>query len=127
MPSSRVSSSKDSRAWRSVTLGNKTMRHETTQALSLDVDAPLKATLTINVNGNRYTHSLEELLHKGRSHFLRGWLSEAIRIGPLVPIEECTVVDEWSDEAERDEDVYRLQAAQLNGQWAWLTPIWAGR
>ncbi len=127
LPHELLDSSSRGCVWRSVTLGNKTMRHETTQALSLEVEAPLHATLTIDVNGNRYTHSLEELLHKGRSHFLRGWLSEAIRIGPLVPIEECTVVDEWSDEAEQDEDVYRLQAAQLNGQWAWLTPVWAQR
>lgn len=111
--------------WRSITQGNRTMRHETTQAVSLEIDAPLSATLAVDVNGRKLEHSLGELLRRGRSHFLRGWLSEAVRIGPLVPIEECTVEADWFDLPERDVDLYRLQVAQHNGQWAWLTPIWA--
>lgn len=113
--------------WRSVTTGNLTMRHATTQALSLEVEAPLRATLTVEVNRERYTHRLGDLLRSGRSHFLRGWLSEAIRIGPLVPAVECALDAELDDEPEEDVDVYRLQVAQANGQWAWLSPIWAER
>ena len=103
------------------------MRHETTQALSLELQAPLCATLNVEVNGQRFEYSLVELLHKSRSHYLRGWLSEAIRIGPLVPIEECIVAEEFVDLPENEVDVYRLQVAQKNGQHAWLTPIWAER
>ncbi len=111
--------------WRSVTQGNLSMRHDQTQAISLEVDAPLNAKLKLEANGVSMEHSLEELLRRGRSHFLRGWLTEAIRVGPLVPIEECTVEAEWLDLADRDVDTYRLQVAQHNGQWAWLSPIWA--
>jgi hypothetical protein len=111
----------------SITQGNQSMRHESTQAISLDVEAPLSATISIEVNGNQYEHRLEELLRRGRSHFLRGWLSEAIRIGPLVPIEECSISAEWTDEPHTDVDLYRLQVAQHNDQWAWLSPIWAER
>lgn len=114
-------------AWRSITRGNPTMRHATTQALSLEIEAPLTARLTVEVNGRKFAHPLEELLHAARSHFLRGWLSEAIRIGPLVPVAECTVNAEYRDEPEQDVDVYRLQVAQRNGQWAWLTPVWVER
>jgi len=113
--------------FRSITQGNKSMRHETTQAISLEVEAPLDATISVEVNGNRYEHRLGELLRRGRSHFLRGWLSEAMRIGPLVPIEECSISAEWTDEPHNDVDLYRLQVAQHNNQWAWLTPIWAER
>jgi len=113
--------------FRSVTQGNKSMRHETSQAVSLEIEAPLSSTLTVEVNGQKYQHSLEELHHKARSHYLRGLLSEAIRIGPLVPIEECTVEGEFSDEPDQEIDVYRLQVAQQNGQYAWLTPIWVER
>lgn len=111
--------------WQSITQGNRTMRHETTQSVSLEVDAPITARVIIEVNGQRYRHSLSELLRKSTSHFLRGWLSEAITIGPLTPVEECSVHAEWSDVPHSDVDVYRLQAAQHNGQWAWLSPIWA--
>jgi hypothetical protein len=114
-------------SWRSITTGNKTMRHETTQGLSLELEAPLSASLQVEVNGHCYTHPLAELLHAGRSHFLRGWLSEAIRIGPLVPLEECTLTAEYHDRPDQPTDTYRLNIAQKNNQWAWLSPIWVER
>jgi hypothetical protein len=113
--------------WRSVTTGNLSMRHGTTQALSLEIEAPLAAELTLEVNGQRHVHTLAELLNAGRCHYLRGWLSEAVRVGPLVPLAACVVDAAWDDEPEQDVDVYRVRVAQHNGQWAWLTPIWAER
>lgn len=114
-------------AWRSITTGNKTMRHETTQGLSLELDAPLSAHLSVVANGQRFTHDLAELVYAGRSHFLRGWLSEAIRIGPLVPITDCVLHAEYRDNLDQPTDVYRLNVAQKNNQWAWLSPIWIER
>ena len=113
--------------WRSVTMGNQTTRHASTQALSLGIDAPLDANLTVEVNGCRFEHTLGELLRAGRGHFLKGWLSEAIRIGPLVTAGDCKADAEFDDTPKQDADVYRLQVAQHNGQWAWLTPVWAHR
>jgi hypothetical protein len=113
--------------WRSITTGNKTMRHESTQGLSLEVDAPLSASVQVEVNAHRYQHPLAELLHAGRTHLLRGWLSEAFRIGPLVPIEECTLTAVYRDAPDQPTDTYRLNIAQKNHQWAWLSPIWAER
>jgi hypothetical protein len=113
--------------WRSLTTGNLSMRHATTQALSLELEAVLDAQLAIEVNGCRFAHPLGDLLHAGRSHYLRGWLSEAIRIGPLVPLSECNLDAELVDEPEAAVDHYRVRVAQQNGQWAWLTPIWAER
>ncbi len=113
--------------WRSLTVGNISTRHPTTQALSLELEASLDARLTVETNGQRYVHTLAELLHAGRSHYLRGWLSEAIRIGPLVPLEECKLQAEFDDDPAQSVDIYRLRVAQRNGQWAWLTPIWVER
>lgn len=113
--------------WRSRTVGNLSTRHATTQALSIELNGPLSATIVVEVNGQKYESRLEELLRAGRSHYLRGWLTEAIRIGPLTPLSDCTVEAEFTDEPERDVDLYRLQAAQSNGHWAWLSPIWAER
>ena len=39
--------------WRSMTTGNLTMRHDTTQALSLEIDAPTSASVTVEVNGQK--------------------------------------------------------------------------
>lgn len=113
--------------WKSVTSGNLSMRHATTQSISLEIQAPSNATVAVEVNGHQYQHTLGELIRQARSHFLRGWLTEAIQIGPAVPIHECKVEAQISDEPENDTDIYRLEAAQSNGQWAWLTPVWANR
>jgi hypothetical protein len=113
--------------WRSLTSGNLSMRHATTQGLRLSIDAPLYARVSVEANGERYQHSLEELLFGGRTHYLNGWLTEAIKIGPLVPVSECQFTAELLDPPEKEIDYYRLQVAQQNGQWAWLTPIWVAR
>jgi len=127
MPHTLTERGERSVAWRSMTSGNLSMRHGTTQALSLEVRAPLTAWVTVEINGQRHVHSLSDLLNAGRCHHMRGWLSEAVRVGPLVPLAECLLDAEWDDLPEKDVDIYRLRVAQQNGQWAWLTPIWVER
>ena len=99
------------------------MRHGTTQALSIELDGRLSDRLTLVVNGTTIEYTLGDLLRRGRSHYLRGWLSEAVRIGPLIPEEDCRVKAAFED-APGDSDRYRARVRQMNGQWAWLSPIW---
>ncbi len=103
------------------------MRHQTTQAVSFELEATASSRIIVEINGHKFEHGMAELLHAGRCHYLRGWLSEAIRIGPLVPIAECRLTADFSDEPEREVDRYRLEVAQRNGQQAWLSPIWVQR
>ncbi len=110
--------------WRSVTQGNLTMRHPTTQALSLRLKAPESARVEVRVNGHAESLTLAELKHGARTHFLRGWLSEAIQIGRWTPLNECHFETEFTDEPESPCDRYQVNIAQKNGQWAWLSPIW---
>jgi len=114
-------------AWRSISRGNLSTRHRTTQAISFGLEAPPSANIILVANGQRFEHPLAELLHGGRSHYLRGWLSEAVKIGPAVPLADCRVEASFADEPELPVDVYRLRVAQKNGQWAWTTPIWVQR
>jgi hypothetical protein len=109
--------------WRSVTTGNLSMRHGTTQALSIELDGRLSDRLTLVANGATIQYTLGDLLRRGRSHYLRGWLSEAVRIGPLIPEEDCRVKAAFED-APGGSDRYRARVRQVNGQWAWLSPIW---
>jgi hypothetical protein len=101
------------------------MRHATTQSILFELDAALDAELTLEINGSRFRHTLRELLEGSRSHYLQGWLSEAIQIGPLVSEQECFFEACLQDNPERPVDRYRLEVHQHNGQCAWLTPIWA--
>ncbi|MDE0736724.1 MAG: hypothetical protein OSB47_12935 [Pirellulaceae bacterium] len=127
LPHEILESTEDSVSWKSVTRGNLTMRHATTQSLLLSIEGPLDARLALDVNDNRYLHQLGGLLNKGRCHYLRGWLSEAIQLGPLVPESACQFTTSFEDEPDQDEDRYRLEVTQSNGQCAWLTPIWVQR
>jgi hypothetical protein len=113
--------------WRSVTTGNLSMRHGTTQGLSLGIEAPLDARLTLRANGLEISHRLGELLRTASTAFLRGWLTEAVRLGPLTPLGDCRVQAAVQDEPELNCDYYRLRVVQTNNQWVWLTPIWTER
>tara|TARA_Y100000588_G_scaffold389695_1_gene493167 strand:+ start:9636 stop:11135 length:1500 start_codon:yes stop_codon:yes gene_type:complete len=113
--------------WKSVTSGNLSMRHATTQSISLEIKASLNAKISLEVNGHKFSHTLAGLIGEAQSHFMRGWLTEAMQIGPAVPKSECCVSAELLDDPENDSDIYRLEAAQANGQWVWLTPIWIER
>jgi len=127
LPHALLDQDRRSCVWRSLTTGNLSTRHDNTQALSLGLEAPLDTSLTVEVGGQKYVHPLAELLDAGRSHYVRGWLTEAIRIGPLVPLSQCTLDAELADQPEQEVDLYRVEVQQRNGQWAWLTPIWAER
>lgn len=127
MPHEVIDRSERSVAWRSTTTGNRSTRHPTTQALSLGIDAPLDTELQVEVNGTKLVYPLADLLGRGHSTYLCGWLSEAIRVGPLVPVPECELSAELDDGPEADCDRYRIRVAQTNGQWAWSSPIWAER
>jgi hypothetical protein len=116
-------------AWRSRTEPNPTVRHPATQALIVEVEMPVDASVTLAANGRRYTHTLASLLEASTSHFLRGWRSEAIVLHRALPVElarvqETFVDDTPSVDSVEGADCYRLRVAQRNGQWAWSSPIW---
>ncbi len=113
--------------WRSQTMGNTTVRHDATQSISFELDAPLSATVRLQANGSRLEHTLEALTGGGRSHYLSGLGREAVVIGPAASASECTVEAQLSDTPENEVDYYRLEVAQHNGQWAWTSPIWVQR
>jgi hypothetical protein len=101
------------------------MKHQTTQSLIVEVEMPPKAKIRLNMNGNHYEHTLEELLEGSRSHFIRGLLTEAFRIHRAVPDIKYKFMHGFSDEpSESGTDYYSLRVSQVNNQWAWLTPVW---
>lgn len=125
LPHKLISSDENGCAWYSYTKGNVTMKHQTTQALVAEVEMPTTASIRLNINGNYYEHKLATLLEGTRSHFVRGLLTEAVRIHRAIPVELYTFKDAFTDDASGNgTDYYRLRVSQTNNQWAWLTPIW---
>ena len=128
LPHKLTSTTKRGCVWYSHTSGNVTMKHQTTQSLIIEVEMPLEAGIRLNINGNHYEHKLVTLLEGSRSHFIRGLLTEAVRIHRAVPVNCYTFKDNFSDDASgRGTDYYRLRVSQMNNQWAWLSPIWVTR
>ena len=115
-------------AWRSRTAPSPTERHSGNQSLIAEVEMPPGAALVWEVNGQRFAHTLSDLLDASRAHVLRGWRSEAVHFQRAIPITACRLEAAFEDDPDDAEvDVYRLRVAQQNGQWAWSSPIWAHR
>ena len=99
-----------------------------TQAVILDVEMPLDGIITSDFNGKAFSHTLAELLEGSRSHFMRGWLSEAVLFNRAMP-ESCWTVEHYMEdcEPENDTDFYYVRVRQKDQQWAWSSPIWVER
>lgn len=98
------------------------------QGVALDLTAPRGARLVAEFNGQRYEHTIEELLEGARAHFLRGWLSEAIQFERAQPETAFCVGHRMVDtEPQRDTDYYYVRVRQRDGQWGWSSPIWVER
>ena len=96
-----------------------------TQAVILDVEMPLDGVITSDFNGKSFSHSLAELLEGSRTHFMRGWLSEAVLFNRAMP-ESCFTVEHYMEDRqkEKDTDWYYVRVRQRDGQWLWTSPIW---
>jgi hypothetical protein len=99
-----------------------------TQAVILDVEMPLDRVITSDFNGKAFSHSLAELLEGSRSHFMRGWLSEAVLFNRAMP-ESCWTIEHYMEdcEPENETDFYYVRVRQKDQQWAWSSPIWVER
>ena len=99
-----------------------------TQAVILELEMPKDGVLSADFNGKHFEHTLGELLAGSRSHFMIGWLSEAILFNRAMP-EDCYTIEHFMEdnEPERDTDYYYVRVRQKDQQWAFGTPIWVER
>ncbi|RNC66415.1 Tat pathway signal sequence [Proteiniphilum sp. X52] len=95
------------------------------QGVVLDLTMPKRGKLTADFNGKRFTHSIGELMEGSKTHFMIGWLSEAISFNRAIP-ENAFQVEHYMEDsvAEKEVDYYYVRVRQKNQQWAWSSPIW---
>jgi hypothetical protein len=99
-----------------------------TQAVILDVTAPKSAKLVAEFNGKKFEHTVGELCEGSQSHFMIGWLSEAILFHRAAPLSSTSIEHYMEDnEPVQDTDFYYVRVRQRDAQWAWSTPIWVER
>lgn len=95
------------------------------QAVVLDVTMPKSAKIVASFNGEKFEHTLQELLEGSKAHFMIGWLSEAISFNRAMPESAFKVEEYFVDNTpEKDTDYYYIRVRQRDQQWAWSTPIW---
>ena len=86
---------------------------------------PVGGKSVAEVNGQKFSYTLEELLEGSKAHFMRGWLSEAVQFHRAAPETTFAVGEVLTDNApEKATDYYYVRVRQRNGQWAWSSPIW---
>ena len=125
MVSRMLDKDESSCAFLSYTSKNPNTLTPTTDSIVLEVEMPRSSAICAVVNGKRFEHSLAELLQGARSHFLVGWLSEAISFHRAVPEAGFIIENDLIDSApENETDYYYLRVRQHNSQWAWSSPVW---
>ena len=95
-----------------------------TQAVTLELEVPKDCVLKADFNGKEFSHTIGELLEGSRSHFMVGWLSEAILFNRAMP-ESCYTIEHYMEdkEPEKDTDYYYVRVRQRDQQWAFSSPI----
>jgi len=107
------------------TIKNPNTLTAATQAVILDVTMPRNAKLTANFNGKKFEHSMAEMLEGTRSHFMIGWLSEAIQFHRPATESVCKLNYSTIDNSpDKDTDYYYIRVRQRDNNWAFSTPIW---
>jgi hypothetical protein len=107
------------------TWGNPTTTTSSTQGIGLKIQGDASTRIAAEINGERASLSLAGLVAGPQAGYLGGFLTPAYCFHRAVPGPEYTCDIEFSHEADsRTRDWYYVRVRQLNGEWAWSSPIW---
>ena len=112
--------------FKSITTGNYSLKDPAYQSFKINISSPLDDNLKIFVNKKEYIVNIKDLVINGSKVFyMRGWLSELIKIGPFNHIDELYFSKKIIDNKPiQKTDRYRVEVIQNNGERAWSSPIW---
>ena len=107
------------------TWGNPTTTTSGTQGVGLQISGDAHTLIRGQVNGHEVEVSLADLIKGPRSGYLGGFLTPAYCLHRAAPQAEYTCEIDLSHAARpHARDWYYVRVRQLNGQWAWSSPIW---
>ncbi len=110
--------------WRCTSFQNHSTLHPSTAALILEIRGDAHTTLEVLLNGVRARASLGELLACSRGVHMKPYNAEAFLLHRAIPEWAYTLHAAWTDNAPALPcDVYDLEVRQVNGQYAWVSPI----
>lgn len=111
--------------FRTHTRQNPSIHTAATEGISLEMITNEKTRLLASVNGQQYEQPVSELITGTRTHYLGGFVSPAFCFHRAVPQSEYKHCFKFLHQNEPDKrDWYYVRVRQINGQWAWSSPIW---
>jgi hypothetical protein len=107
------------------TWGNPTTTTSGTQGIGLQLQGDEQTLIRGRVNGRKIEVSLADLIAGPKSGYLGGFLTPAYCFHRAIPQAEYRCRFEFSHVVDaHTRDWYYVRVRQLNGQWAWSSPIW---
>jgi hypothetical protein len=120
-----VSQTADEAVWTCMTFKNPTTLHPHTAGVILEIKGDAGTVVEVSANGTTLSATIGELLEGNRTKHLMPYSSEAIVLHQAVAQSEYSFHGEWRDDAPESEcDVYHAEIRQVNGQCAWISPIY---
>jgi len=104
---------------------NPSLYTPSTEGMSFEIQGDLGTIISTSVHGQRFKHTLGELMKGSRTHYLGGFVSPALCFHGAVPQSEYNHQFEINHHGESHQrDWYYVRVRQKNNQWAWSSPIW---
>ena len=106
------------------TVGNQSTLHPCTSAVIVTVEGDLNTKVTVQMNEQSYQATIGELLQYVYTSHMKYYHSQAFKIHKALPESRYIFNIDMEDQLpEKDEDIYRVEVSQKNGQWAYSSPI----
>lgn len=107
------------------TQGNPTPLTPGTQGCCLELEGDASTRLVGTINGCRVDVSLDALRQRGEAAHLGGFRSPAYAFSRAAAEEEYVAGFSVTHQGQRGRpDWYYVRVRQVNGQWAWTSPVW---
>jgi len=105
------------------TVKNPSPLHPATNSVILEINGNEQTNLSISLNNKLVSYQISELLTGVRSCHIDEYNSEAFTVS-CIPDDFYEYNNQWIDyEESTSNDLYHVVIKQLNGQMAWLSPV----
>lgn len=111
-------------AWQCETFKNLSTLHPQTSAVILEIEGTPETTISFDINGRTNSRTIGELMAAGFSGHMKPYHSQAFKVHTAVSASQYTVEKTFTDVNGAAGDFYHMEVSQLNGHWAYVTPVW---
>lgn len=111
-------------SWQCFSVKNVSPLHPLTSAVIFELEGSPDTQVTIEINGQRQTLTVAQLMRGGYSAHTKPYHFQAFKVHPIFSESEYTVSGCLTDLPESDKDFYHMEVYQANGCCAFVTPVY---